>query len=371
MQSEGALVIENWEQDARNGEPENPFEMERCFYAGVPLINPEGLAMGTLFGMSSNSQDPPSEEKLELLAGLSRMVTEKILALAEVQQLSKQIARLNLKAKLSNNLTKEVARQRQLVEEAREEIHKSIRSASRIQNALLPKKIPADLDVSILWKPLNIVGGDIYILEDLGDDVVIAVLDCTGHGVPGALLSTITSAAFDRAMNDPAVKTAGQYLSTVHQLIKNILNQHDKAESTSDEGFDGSICIYHRKQKELSFASARNSMLVISGDGQVEELKGDRKSVGSVRVPLNYAFKTSQIPVQDQIFVMYTDGITDVMNEGENPKLFGKHQLTKSLQIWSDHSPQKVANNISIAIENYRGTEPLKDDQTMLIFRVK
>ncbi len=70
------------------------------------------------------------------------MVTEKILALAEVQQLSKQIARLNLKAKLSNNLTKEVARQRQLVEEAREEIHKSIRSASRIQNALLPKKIP-------------------------------------------------------------------------------------------------------------------------------------------------------------------------------------------------------------------------------------
>ena len=371
MQSEGALVIENWEQDARNGETESPFDMERCFYVGVPLINPEGLAMGTLFGMSSHSQDPPSEEKLELLAGLSRMVTEKILALAEVQQLSKQIARLNLKAKLSNNLTKEVARQRQLVEEAREEIHKSIRSASRIQNALLPKKIPADLDVSILWKPLNIVGGDIYILEDLGDDVVIAVLDCTGHGVPGALLSTITSAAFDRAMNDPAVKTAGQYLTTVHQLIKNILNQHDKAESTSDEGFDGSICIYHRKQKELSFASARNSMLVISGDGQVEELKGDRKSVGSVRVPLNYAFKTSQIPVQDQIFVMYTDGITDVMNEGENPKLFGKHQLTKSLQIWSDHSPQKVANNISIAIENYRGTEPLKDDQTMLIFRVR
>ena len=64
MQSEGALVIENWEQDARNGEPENPFEMERCFYAGVPLINPEGLAMGTLFGMSSNPQAPPSAEQL-------------------------------------------------------------------------------------------------------------------------------------------------------------------------------------------------------------------------------------------------------------------------------------------------------------------
>ena len=112
-------------------------------------------------------------------------------------------------------------------------------------------------------------------------------------------------------------------------------------------------------------------MLVISGNGEVQELKGDRKSVGSVRVPLDYAFSTRQMPVDDQIFVMYTDGITDVMNEGENPKLFGKHQLTKSLQIWSDHSPQKVANNISIAIENYRGTEPLKDDQTMLIFRVK
>ena len=366
-----SLIIEDWEKDERNDRTENYLDIQRRFYAGVPLINPEGLAIGTLFGMSSTPQLSPNLEQMELLGGLAKMVTEKILALAEVQQLSKQIARLNLKAKLSNNLTKEVARQRQLVEEAREEIHKSIRSASRIQNALLPKKIPFDLDVSILWKPLNIVGGDIYILKDLGDDVVIAVLDCTGHGVPGALLSTITSAAFDSAMKDPAVKTAGQYLTNVHQLIKNILNQHNKTESTSDEGFDGSICIYHRERKEISFASARNSMLMISGDGKVQDLKGDRKSVGSVRVPLNYAFQTRQIPVQDQIFVMYTDGITDVMNEGEKSKLFGKHQLIKSLQIWSDHSPQKVANNISIAIENYRGTEPFKDDQTMLIFRVK
>ncbi len=155
---------------------------------------------------------------------------------------------------------------------------------------------------------------------------------------------------FDRAMDDPEVKTAGEYLTTVHRLIKNILNQHNKTESTSDEGFDGSICIYHRNKKAISFASARNSMLVISGNGEVQELKGDRKSVGSVRVPLDYAFSTRQIPVDDQIFVMYTDGITDVMNEGES-KLFGKHQLTKSLQIWSDHSPQKVANNISIAID--------------------
>jgi serine phosphatase RsbU (regulator of sigma subunit) len=261
------LVIEDWEKDERNDGTENHLEIQRRFYVGSPSDQSGRPSDWNTLRHQQHSSTQPRSEQIELLSGLAKMVTEKILALAEVQQLSKQIARLNLKAKLSNNLTKEVARQRQLVEEAREEIHKSIRSASRIQNALLPKKIPSDLDVSIVWKPLNIVGGDIYILEDLGDDVVIAVLDCTGHGVPGALLSTITSAAFDRAMNDPAVKTAGQYLTTVHQLIKNILNQHDKAESTSDEGFDGSICIYHREQKELSFASARNSMLVISGDG--------------------------------------------------------------------------------------------------------
>ena len=78
---------------------------------------PKGLQIGGV-GLLQRS--------IELLAGLSRMVTENILTLAEVQQLSKQIERLNLKDKLSNNLTKEVVRQRQLVEEAREEIHTTL-----------------------------------------------------------------------------------------------------------------------------------------------------------------------------------------------------------------------------------------------------
>ena len=117
-----------------------------------------------------------------------------------LKEKDKQINRLQMQIKLSSNLSKELERQKSLALEAQEEIKKSIQYASRIQTAMLPTDLPNAIEIAVLWKPLNVVGGDFYIIRDLGDQILIAVIDCTGHGVPGALLSTLTNSIFDRSL---------------------------------------------------------------------------------------------------------------------------------------------------------------------------
>ena len=94
-----------------------------------------------------------------------------------------------MQIKLGSNLAKELERQKSLAIEAQEEVKKSLQYSSRIQGAMLPSSLPENLTVAKIWKPLSVVGGDFYVIKDLGETIMIAVIDCTGHGVPGALLS--------------------------------------------------------------------------------------------------------------------------------------------------------------------------------------
>ena len=88
---------------------------------------------------------------------------------------------------------------------AKDEINSSIRYAAKLQNALLPKTYPGDIDINVEWRPQVAVGGDIYFIKDLPDKVYIAVVDCTGHGVPGAL-SIIARSHLDKAITPTIIR---------------------------------------------------------------------------------------------------------------------------------------------------------------------
>jgi len=288
---------------------------------------------------------------------------------AEIYNQNKQIKKLEMQVKLGGNLAKELERQKTLAIEAQEEVKKSIQYASRIQGAMLPRSLPNDLTIDTIWKPLHVVGGDFYVIKDLGDTILIAVLDCTGHGVPGALLSSLTGSIFDRLIHDPNVRTAGEYLTSAHNLISAMLGQHVDHKAKSNDGFDGSICLVHKQTKTLTFAGARSSIFILPTNGQAVEVKGNRKSVGGSRTPLDYPFDTHEFSLGDQIVVMLTDGILDVMGEESAPVLFGKDRLLKILSMWNDHDPSRIINNVQVALDNHRDTQPLRDDMTLVVFR--
>ena len=260
------------------------------------------------------------------------------------------------------------ARTEELVR-TRDEIDSSIRYAARLQNALLPKQYPGDISFKVHWRPRDLVGGDIYFVHSLPDRVYIAVVDCTGHGVPGAFLSIIARSVLERAIDEREIQNAGDYLSKAHGLVMETLSQQDNSNEKIDEGFDGGVCIYHRKERRLEFAGAKSSLFWVNDKG-AEEIKGDRKSVGSSRSGGTFQFNTHVIENPQGAFVMLTDGITDVMSAEDRPIAFGRRRVLRTLQNSPQTTPEGLVSNIMKSVDLYRGGAPYRDDLTLLAFSI-
>jgi serine phosphatase RsbU (regulator of sigma subunit) len=282
----------------------------------------------------------------------------------------KERASIEVMSKAFSRMSDEVttlidARTHELVA-AKDEINSSIRYAAKLQNALLPKTMPGDFNINVEWRPRDLVGGDIYFIKDYPDRVYIAVVDCTGHGVPGAFLSIIARSHLDKAIDVDRYQSAGAYLSQVNELLKETLARSDK-KNTSEEGFDGGVCIYYRKERKLEFAGAKSSLFNVDGVDAIE-ISGNRKSVGSTRMSADFNFTTHEIASPRGAFVMLTDGITDVMSPAEKPIAFGRRRVLKILRESSDKTPASIVDNIMSSVNIYRGGAPFRDDLTLLAF---
>ena len=318
-------------------------------------------------------------EKMALLAaqleGQARdMLTQEISVMRESvssgSDEEKERASIEVMSQAFSRMSDEVstlidARTHELVA-AKDEINSSIRYAAKLQNALLPKTMPGDFDINVEWRPRDLVGGDIYFIKDFPDRVYIAVVDCTGHGVPGAFLSIIARSHLDKAIDADNYQSAGDYLSSVNELLKETLSRSDQ-KNTSEEGFDGGVCIYYRKDQKLEFAGAKSSIFNVDGF-EATETSGDRKSVGSTRMAPDFKFTTHQIASPKGAFVMLTDGITDVMSPEEKPIAFGRRRVIKILRESSDKTPTSIVKNIMSSVNLYRGDAPFRDDLTLLAF---
>ena len=285
---------------------------------------------------------------------------------------SREKASIEMMSRAFSSMSDEVvalisARTNELVE-ARDEISSSIRYAARLQNALLPKSYPGDITMRVEWRPRDLVGGDIYFIKDFPDRVYIAVVDCTGHGVPGAFLSIIARSALDKAINSSSYQSAGDYLTLANSILKETLARADQS-NRNEEGFDGGVCIYYRQEQTLEFAGAKASIFNVT-ENSASEISGDRKSVGSTRIAENFMFKTHKIESPQGAFVMLTDGITDVMNAEAKPIAFGRRRVLRILRESVNITPKNLVDNIMTSVDLYREGEPLRDDLTLLAFSI-
>lgn len=316
--------------------------------------------------MSSLSEQLEGSARSMLLSEIDEMRT----ALSTGTDEEKENASIEIMSKAFSKMSDEVAtlidaRTHELVV-AKDEINSSIRYAAKLQNALLPKTYPGDIDINVEWRPRDLVGGDIYFIKDLPDKVYIAVVDCTGHGVPGAFLSIIARSHLDKAITPDQYQSAGQYLSQVNMLLKDTLSRTDQ-KNTSEEGFDGGVCIYYRDERRLEFAGAKASIFQVQTGG-ASETSGDRKSVGSTRMREGFEYTTHEISDPAGAFVMLTDGITDVMSPEEKPIAFGRRRVLKLLQQATDRTPKYIVEKIMNSVDLYRGSAPFRDDLTLLSF---
>lgn len=263
-----------------------------------------------------------------------------------------------------------------------EAIHKhtreSIEYASLIQGALIPdKKMFSNhfQDYFAIWDPKDIVGGDIYLFEELRnkDECLLLVIDCTGHGVPGAFVTMLVKAierqVIAKINNDLTIDVSPAWiLSYFNRKMKILLKQED-ADSISNAGFDGGIIYFNKKDKIIKFAGAETSLFYIE-DEELKIIKGSRHSVGYKKSDINYAFKDHTIEIKKGMqFYCTTDGYLD-QNGGEKGFPFSKKRFSNLI---GEHKDETFENQEQIylnALSHYQDDEERNDDVTVIGFKI-
>lgn len=248
------------------------------------------------------------------------------------------------------------------------EIMDSIEYAQRIQEGILPPvSLLADVFTHhfIIWKPRDRVGGDFYWARKIDDRrSLIAVIDCTGHGVPGAFMTMAVNSILDHIV-DSFPDHPDRILSELNQQVKNTLHQKQSNEMT-DDGLDIGIC-YVEDKKRLLFAGAKISLYVKRSD-QVYHIKGDRQSVGYRRSPHELEFVSHEWMMEaGDVFYMTSDGYID-QNGGEKDYSFGRKRF---IQAITDHEEIPLAQQkqaFEDLLIQYRGKELQRDDITVVGF---
>lgn len=317
-------------------------------------------AMNALLGESQDGLDGRDKAEAELAAlarDLEKRVAERTHELArEKEGVERALAQLNIaNAEL---------------EKANRYINDGIRYASRIQTALLPDQgALAGLvnELAVGWQPLDIVGGDYYWAGAFGSKGVIAVMDCTGHGVPGAFMTAVVASSFSRILHHHGHDDPAEMLTQLNRLVKSALRQ-DRDSAVSNDGLDAGICVVDRDKGTVTFAGA-NLPLLVCEDGAFRLLRGDRMSLGYLDSPEDYRFTAQEFPITaGSAFYLFTDGVTDQVGS-EVRQLFGRRRLQAVLAEVADRPLTEQMDVLFQRLAQWRGSERRRDDMTFLAFR--
>ena len=227
---------------------------------------------------------------------------------------------------------KEIHAQKELVEEQHEEITSSITYAKRIQDAILPTmdQIRAYLPNSfVFYRPKAIVSGDFYWFAQSGDRVLIAAVDCTGHGVPGAFMSMIGNDLLNQIVNVEGKNSPDKILDKLHKEVQIALKQKHGV-SENHDGMDVALVAIDKKNKKLEFASANRYLYLFNKDG-LTEFKGQDKNIGGImhEDTRSYKLEVADYAEGDTIY-LFSDGVTDQFG-GPRGKKFGYRRLKETL----------------------------------------
>ena len=254
----------------------------------------------------------------------------------------------------------------------------SIEYASLIQHALVPEQELFNKyfnDYFTIWNPKDLVGGDIYLCEELRneEECLLMVIDCTGHGVPGAFVTMLVKAierqVIAKIENDKTIEVSPAWiLSYFNKTMKKLLKQENK-DSISNAGFDGGIIYYNKKENILKFAGAETPLFYLEDD-ELKTIKGNRHSIGYKKSDVNYEFKDHIINVKDGMqFYITTDGYLD-QNGGEKSFPFGKKKFMNIIEDNYNKSFLDQKERFIDTLKEYQNHEDRNDDVTVIGFKI-
>lgn len=257
--------------------------------------------------------------------------------------------------------------QKDILAERNKEITDSIEYAERIQKAILPSKTVFNefiKDGFVYYKPKDIVAGDFYWLESVGEYSFLAVADCTGHGVPGALVSVVCNNALNRTTREFGLREPAAILDKTRELV---IETFEKSEEEVKDGMDISLCAF-KNGKLIQWAGANNPIWIIrKEESEIEEIKADKQPIGAHAVHNDFTNHIVNLNEGDTVY-LFTDGFQDQFG-GDKGKKFKTGNLKKLILSLQGKTMLEQQSVLDTTLETWSGEIEQVDDVCIIGFR--
>jgi len=276
--------------------------------------------------------------------------------------------------------TLELNEQKQAVEEKNKHIMQNINYARRIQEAFLPKQEQIQkylADFFILFKPRDVVSGDFYFFEKVENKIIVAAIDCTGHGVSGAFMTMLGNEILHKLVDNDHLTSPDLLLNELHKGVRQALKQ---AETENRDGMDLSVIVISPPLNPLSygevagdgvveFAGAKNPLIYIQ-NSELTLLKADKMPIGGEQKEAERIFSKTEIELSSPtIFYLFSDGFQDQFGGKEYRKFMSANLRKLFLEISEKTMPEQK-QILEQTFENWKGRHKQTDDVLVVGIRV-
>ncbi|MCH2232773.1 MAG: SpoIIE family protein phosphatase [Crocinitomicaceae bacterium] len=238
-----------------------------------------------------------------------------------------------------------------------ERIQKSILLAPEMMNAFLPNPV-------LFYKPLDIVSGDFYWVNKIGDKIIFAAIDCTGHGVPGAFMSLIGNTLMNQIIKEKKITEPDKILSELHKGVVEALHEVNHEDDLSDDGMDMAICVLNDSTLKLDFAGAMNPAYIVR-NGEVIELDAKLQGIGGtvrnrIKKEVDFNLESFQLEKSDGVY-LFSDGYMDQFGGTTDEKFNLGRFKSLLLELQSIPLDQRY-NKLETTFNNWKGNREQIDD---------
>lgn len=283
------------------------------------------------------------------------------------EELKQSNEELNSTLFLVNQQKNEIEKQKTIVEDAHQQIQQSINYASRIQNAILPLQSTFDALLPhhfIFFKPRDVVSGDFYYIREVNNKIILAAVDCTGHGVPGAFMSFIGYLSLNVLTVIMKITSTNEILNQMHQGIRRSLRQK---ETQNKDGMDMTIVSIDKENKILEFAGAKNPLIFVQ-NGELHQIKGDIFAIGGDQRDVKFTAHKIDI-AQPTTFYLFSDGYQDQFGGSEGRKFMVKRFRELLFEI-HEKPMQEQKTILQETLVNWMGDTKQIDDILVIGFKI-
>ncbi len=286
------------------------------------------------------------------------------------ENLEKQKVKIENQAATLEEKNNELTAKNTEITQAHEQLTAGVTYASRLQNAMLQAVSPDKnifKDFFTIYHPKNIVGGDFYYAKKIGTKVIAALGDCTGHGVPGAIIASMGISFINQLI-------ASQENEPMPDLILNRLREEitkalglDQEGGLRSDGMDIALLIYDTTYRSGYFAGAQRPLVMVR-DNELYTIKGDSMPIGRFVKNENFSCIPIRLQKGDRIY-LFSDGCTDQVGGDKKRKLMAKNFKTKLLE-YSSLSMSQQKENLEKFLDEWRGDNQRTDDVSLLAFEI-